>query len=106
MVAVVTQPDRRAGRGHQLAPTPVKSAALALGLPVLTPEKLRPFGTELARRGAQRCVVASYGRIIPQVLLDAVPLWLNIHPSLLPLYRGATRFRARFATGVPSPRFR
>jgi methionyl-tRNA formyltransferase len=89
-VAVVTQPDRPSGRGQQLAATPVKIAATALGLTVLTPVKLKAFASDLAALAPDRCVVASYGRIIPQALLDIVPLWLNVHPSLLPLYRGAT----------------
>lgn len=95
----MTQPDRPAGRGHQLTPTPVKTAALALGIPVLTPEWLKAFGPELAALGPDRCVVASYGRIIPQVLLDAVPVWFNIHPSLLPLYRGASPIQSALRDG-------
>ena len=96
---MITQPDRPAGRGHQLTPTPVKAAALALGIPVLTPVRLREFAAELAALGPDRCVVASYGRIIPQALLDAVPLWLNIHPSALPLYRGATPIQSVLRDG-------
>ncbi len=95
----MTQPDRPAGRGHQLTPTPVKTAALELGIPVLTPERLKAFAPELAGLAPERCVVASYGRIIPQALLDAVPLWLNIHPSLLPLYRGATPIQSALRDG-------
>ncbi len=77
----------------------MKTAALALGIPVLTPERLKPFAPELAALAPDRCVVASYGRIIPQALLDAVPLWLNIHPSLLPLYRGATPIQSALRDG-------
>lgn len=99
MLAVVTQPDRRAGRGQQLAPTPVKRAAETLGIPVLTPEKMKPFAAELARLEADCCVVASYGRILPQALLDAAPRWFNIHPSLLPLYRGATPIQSAIRDG-------
>ena len=99
MLAVVTQPDRPAGRGQQLAATPVNLAAQALGLRVLTPLKLRAFVDELAALGPERCVVASYGRIIPQALLDVAPLWLNIHPSLLPLYRGATPIQSAIRDG-------
>ncbi len=99
VLAVVTQPDRPAGRGHQLTPTPVNVAARALGLTVLTPEKLRSFASELAALGPERCVVASYGRIVPQALLDVVPLWLNIHPSMLPLYRGATPIQSAIRDG-------
>jgi methionyl-tRNA formyltransferase len=96
---VVTQPDRPAGRGQKLAPTPVKSAALALGLPVHTPVKLRAFAGDVRAAAPDRCVVASYGRIVPQVLLDAAPLWLNVHPSLLPLYRGATPIQSAIRDG-------
>ena len=105
LVAVVTQPDRPAGRGHKLAPTPVKAAAAARGATVLTPTALRAFAGELRALAPELCVVASYGRIVPQALLDAVPLWLNVHPSLLPLYRGATPIQSairdgRLQTGV------
>jgi len=96
---VVTQPDRPAGRGQKLAPTPVKSAALALGLPVHTPVKLRAFADDVRAAAPDRCVVASYGRIVPQALLDAAPLWLNVHPSLLPLYRGATPIQSAIRDG-------
>jgi methionyl-tRNA formyltransferase len=99
IVAVITQPDRPAGRGHQLTATPVKVAALELGLNVLTPTKLKTFAADLAALAPDRCVVASYGRIIPQALLDVVPLWLNIHPSLLPLYRGATPLQSVIRDG-------
>jgi methionyl-tRNA formyltransferase len=98
-VTVVTQPDRPAGRGHKLAATPVKTAALERGLTVLTPANLRAFAAELRERAPDRCVVASYGRIIPQALLDAAPLWLNVHPSLLPLYRGATPIQSAIRDG-------
>jgi methionyl-tRNA formyltransferase len=77
----------------------VKQAALELGLTVLTPTKLKPFAADLAVLAPDVCVVASYGRIVPQALLDAVPLWLNIHPSLLPLYRGATPLQSVIRDG-------
>jgi methionyl-tRNA formyltransferase len=99
VVAVVTQPDRPAGRGQQLAATPVKIAAQALGIPVHTPTKLKPFAADLTALAPDRCIVASYGRIVPQALLDVVPLWLNIHPSLLPLYRGATPIQSAIRDG-------
>ncbi len=99
MLAVVTQPDRPAGRGQQLTPTPVSVAAQALGIPVLTPVKLRAFAADLRALAPDRCVVASYGRIIPRALLDVVPLWMNIHPSLLPLYRGATPIQSAIRDG-------
>ena len=99
VVGVVTQPDRPAGRGHKLVATPVKRAAQARGLRVLTPEKLRPFADEARALGADAFVVASYGKIVPQALLDAVPVAFNVHPSLLPLYRGATPLRSAIRDG-------
>ena len=95
----MTQPDRPAGRGQRLAPTPVKAAALAHGAAVFTPTALRAFADELRALAPDLCVVASYGRIVPQTLLDAVPLWLNVHPSLLPLYRGATPIQSAIRDG-------
>ncbi|HZW54474.1 MAG TPA: methionyl-tRNA formyltransferase, partial [Candidatus Elarobacter sp.] len=99
VVAVVTQPDRPAGRGHKPAATPVKRAAEARGLRVLTPEKLKPFAEEARALGAGAFVVASYGKIVPQMLLDLVPVALNVHPSLLPLYRGATPLQSAIRDG-------
>jgi methionyl-tRNA formyltransferase len=95
----VTQPDRPAGRGHKLVATPVKRAAQARGLRVLTPEKLRPFVEEARALGADAFVVASYGKIVPQALLDVVPVAFNVHPSLLPLYRGATPLQSAIRDG-------
>lgn len=77
----------------------MKTAALELGLNVLTPTNLKAFAADLAALAPQRCVVASYGRIIPQALLDVVPLWLNVHPSQLPLYRGATPLQSVIRDG-------
>jgi len=96
---VVTQPDRPAGRGHKLTPTPVKRAAEARGLRISTPERLKPFADEARALGADAFVVASYGRIVPQALLDVVPIAFNVHPSLLPLYRGATPLQSAIRDG-------
>jgi methionyl-tRNA formyltransferase len=107
VVAVVTQPDRPSGRGHKLTPTPVKTAALELGLTVYEPLKLKAFADELRALDADVLVVASYGRILPQSILDLPKsgLAFNVHPSLLPLYRGATPLQSvirdgRTETGV------
>ena len=102
---MITQPDRPAGRGHKLAATPVKRTAEARGLRVFTPERLRPFADELRALGADAFAVASYGKIVPQAILDAAPIAFNVHPSLLPLYRGATPLQSairdsRDETGV------
>ncbi|HVR64150.1 MAG TPA: methionyl-tRNA formyltransferase [Polyangia bacterium] len=92
VAAVVSQPDRPAGRGNQLTEPAVKAAARRLGLPVLQPEKIRTpaFEAELRALGADVFVVVAYGRILPQALLDLPRLgpW-NVHASLLPRLRGA-----------------
>lgn len=93
IVGVVTQPDRPAGRDRRLTPPPVKVAALAHGLPVLQPETLRAPEVVETLRALQPDVgvVAAYGEILRRAVLEIPPLgYLNIHPSLLPLYRGPT----------------
>ena len=96
MLAVITQPDRPAGRGQKLKPTAIKSAANDLGLPVLSPERPREIIEDLTKLGAGLFVVASYGKILPQAILDVPPRGaFNVHPSLLPLYRGATPLQAQ-----------
>lgn len=91
LAGVVTQPDRPAGRGHKLTPSPVKVAAQQLGLRVYEPARLRAFADSISGETYDLFVLASYGRILPQALLDAARLGaLNVHPSLLPKYRGAT----------------
>lgn len=100
LAGVVTQPDRPAGRGHKLTPTPVKAAALELGLRVYEPTKLREFARELEGAGFDLFALASYGKILPQSLLDLPRLGaLNVHPSLLPKYRGATPIQSAIANG-------
>lgn len=91
VVGVVTQPDRPKGRGKKLAPPPVKTAALALGLPVFQPEsvKAEDFQKILANLDADIFVVIAYGHILPKaVLLLSNIMPINIHASLLPKYRG------------------
>ena len=81
---LLTRPDRRGGRGRKVQPTPAKRIAEQLGIPVRQPERLdASFDV-----GADAVVVAAYGALIPEVLLDEA-LWLNAHPSLLPRWRGA-----------------
>ena len=89
---VFTQPDKPKNRGHKLVPTPVKEYALTQNIPVYQPEKLRD-GTalELVKSLApELTVVAAYGRILPEDILEA-PRYgsINVHSSLLPKYRGA-----------------
>jgi methionyl-tRNA formyltransferase len=81
---LVTRPNAPAGRGRKLAPPPAKETAARLGIPVVQPERLAP-GLEL---DAPTVVVVAYGRLVPEALLEE-RLWLNVHPSLLPRWRGA-----------------
>jgi methionyl-tRNA formyltransferase len=99
---VVTQPDRPAGRSGAPRPPAVKSAALAEGIPVTQPERVRPpaFRDSLAIEGPDALVVVAYGRILPQEVLDVAPLGaINVHFSLLPKYRGAAPVQWALANG-------
>lgn len=90
VLAVVSQPDRPAGRGLEVSPTPVKAAALELGLKVLQPAKPSEIAAELKALGADLAVVVAYGRILKADALAAARLgFMNAHFSLLPKYRGA-----------------
>lgn len=92
VIGVVTQPDRPQGRGRTTAPPPVKLAAEGLGLTVLQPEKVRtPEFIETFRRLApDLVVVAAFGQILPEEIIRGQRRGcINIHPSLLPKYRGA-----------------
>jgi methionyl-tRNA formyltransferase len=90
IVCVVTQPDRRRSRGAEATPSPVKTAAAELGLPVRTPERSREVLDEIAGSGAEVGVVVAFGQILPEPLLDALPHgFVNVHFSLLPRWRGA-----------------
>ncbi|MGQ9553514.1 MAG: methionyl-tRNA formyltransferase [Anaerolineae bacterium] len=102
VVAVVTQPDRPAGRGRQLSPPPVKRVAVELGLPVWQPDSLRrEEAVEYLRSFQPDCVVvAAYGEILrPPVLAVPAKGCLNVHASLLPKYRGASPISAAILAG-------
>lgn len=87
---VVTQPDRRRTRGAGADPSPVKAAALELGLRVLTPEKAREAVDAVHASGAELGVVVAFGQILPVSLLESLPHgFVNLHFSLLPRWRGA-----------------
>ncbi|WP_235941632.1 methionyl-tRNA formyltransferase [Paenibacillus puerhi] len=91
VVGVVTQPDRPVGRKRVLTPTPVKVEALAHGLPVLQPERLRRGESveELRELKPDLIVTAAYGQILPKAVLELPRLGcINVHASLLPRYRG------------------
>ncbi len=102
MLAVYTQPDRPAGRGHGMSPTPVKQLAVQRGVPVVQPETLKSDEAvaELARFGPDLIIVAAYGFILPDAVL-ASPGYgcLNIHPSLLPRHRGASPIASAILCG-------
>jgi methionyl-tRNA formyltransferase len=100
VAAVVTQPDRPAGRKQQLTPCDVKTFAQQRGLPVLSPEKIGDSLPELAALKADLFVVVAYGQYIPQSVL-ALPKYgaINLHPSLLPKYRGSSPIQWAVANG-------
>lgn len=102
VLAVYTQPDRPAGRGRQPQPSPVKQCALAAGLPVRQPERLRDAAehSALAALKPDLMVVVAYGLLLPQRVLD-IPrhgCW-NVHASLLPRWRGAAPIQRAIEAG-------
>lgn len=102
VVAVYTQPDKTAGRGRSLVFPPLKKAALSLGLPVVQPVNFKSpeVVTQLASFHPDVIVVAAFGQILPQSVLD-IPRYgcINIHPSLLPRFRGASPVAAAILAG-------
>ena len=92
VVAVVTQPDRPAHRGQRLTASPVKERALAAGIPVVQPARLRDpeWPDRLRAYAPEVAVVVAFGQILPRAVLDVPPRGsINVHASLLPRYRGA-----------------
>ncbi len=102
VVAVYTQPDRPAGRGRGLAASPVKRAALELGLPVLQPDSLRTVQARRALRALapDLMIVVAYGLLLPPKVLaiPALGCW-NVHASLLPRWRGAAPIQRAIEAG-------
>ncbi|MFQ5780293.1 MAG: methionyl-tRNA formyltransferase [Nitrospiria bacterium] len=93
VIAVVTQPDRPKGRGRTRTPPPIKIVAIHKGLPVYQPERMRKtplFVEDLSRLAPDLIIVVAFGQILPDVILQ-IPKYgcINLHASLLPLYRGA-----------------
>lgn len=102
VVGVVSQPDKQKGRGMQVRPTAVKSAALELGLPVFQPETLKneAFLPELNELSPDVIVVVAYGKILPAYILDTPKFGcVNVHGSLLPAYRGAAPMQRAIIDG-------
>src|SRR5690606_1041576 len=102
LLAVLTQPDRPAGRGKKLTPSPVKQLAVEHDTPVLQPETLKgdAIRAELAALQPDVMVVVAYGLLIPQAILD-IPRYgcINIHGSLLPRWRGAAPIQRAIEAG-------
>ncbi|AOY89390.1 methionyl-tRNA formyltransferase [Marinobacter salinus] len=102
VVGVYSQPDRPAGRGRKLMPSPVKQVALEAGIPVFQPENLKTDEAqrELANLKPDVMIVAAYGLILPKTVLG-IPVHgcLNIHASLLPRWRGAAPIQRAIAAG-------
>jgi methionyl-tRNA formyltransferase len=96
---VLTRPDAPRGRGRRVAPPPAKEVAEQLGIPVLQPARLESdVGVHLHRLQVDTVVVVAYGLLIPESLLD-FGLWLNVHPSLLPRWRGAAPIERAIMAG-------
>ena len=92
---LLTRPDRPRGRGRRVGPPPAKEVAERLGIEVRQPEKLSDFDP-----GQDVVVLAAYGSLIPEDVLDRA-LWLNVHPSLLPRWRGAAPIERALMAGDP-----
>lgn len=102
VIGVVTQPDRPAGRGGKVRTSPIKDVALAHGIPVFQPERIRRLDAieTLRHWEAEAYVVAAFGQILPQAVLD-IPRYgsINVHASLLPRWRGAAPIHAAIRAG-------
>ena len=103
VLLVVTQPDKPSGRGLTLSPSPVKQSALALGLPITQPERIKSndeFRAQLSALKPDAIIVVGYGRILPQWMIDLPCMGnINLHASLLPRYRGAAPIQWAIARG-------
>lgn len=102
VVAVYTQPDKKAGRGQKITSSPVKELALSHGLQVVQPEKLKDSDAvkQVANFAPDIIVVAAFGHILPPEIL-ALPKYgcINVHPSLLPKYRGSSPIASAILQG-------
>ena len=102
VVAVLTNPDRPRGRSARPVPSPVAERALALGIPVIRPERPRDAVEAIVATGADIGAVVAYGSILPRQVLDALPLgFVNLHFSLLPRWRGAAPVQHAIRAGDP-----
>lgn len=102
IAAVITAPDKKTGRKRALTPSPVKQAAAEHGLHILQPHSLKEESVyeEFAAMAPDLCIVVAYGKLIPRRLLDVPRLgFLNVHPSLLPKWRGASPIQTAILNG-------
>ena len=98
VVCVVTKPDTRRGRGHKLAEPPVKTFAKSHNIPVLQPNKVSEITKHIKQLQPITGILVAYGKIIPQSIIDLfTPGIINVHPSLLPKYRGPSPIEAAIA---------
>lgn len=98
--AVVTKPDSRSGRGQKLTPPAVKMLAEAHDIPVWQPTRLTDIIEDIKKFDAPVGVLSSYGRIVPQSIIDLfTPGIINVHPSLLPAYRGPSPIETAISNG-------
>ncbi len=100
VVAVVTKPDSKRGRHQKLTPPPVKIYAEQQAIPVWQPTNLNDITTDIQSLGGVAGVLVSYGKIIPQSVIDLfTPGIINVHPSLLPRYRGPSPIESAISNG-------
>ena len=100
IAAVVTKPDSKKGRGHKLVPPTVKRIAEAHDIPVWQPQKLRDIVDDIKKLQPVTGVLVSFGKIIPQSIIDLfTPGIVNVHPSLLPTYRGPSPIESAILNG-------
>ncbi len=100
VAAVVTKPDSKKGRGHKLTPPVVKVVATKNTIPVWQPEKLSEIASDIKALGSPIGVLSSYGKIVPSKIIELFqPGIINIHPSLLPCYRGPTPIETAIFSG-------
>jgi methionyl-tRNA formyltransferase len=100
VACVVTKPDSKRGRGQEISEPPVKALAASRGSRVLQPHKLVEVRDELAGMGAELGVLVAYGKIVPRSIIDLFPLGIiNVHPSLLPKYRGPSPIESAILNG-------
>jgi len=100
IISVYTQGDKKVGRKQKLQKSPVKILAEKNNIPVFTPEKIRSEIENIKNKNPDLIIVAAYGKIIPQEILD-IPKFkcINVHPSLLPKYRGASPIQNTLLNG-------